>query len=107
MCFQPKLERLSAFAGRAVGADRLGIARGFAFAGTFLSAFFSDFSDFLAFESEPAAAVQDRDRVAPSNAGSIGFWSAFAIFFPAVTGFTQGVSMSGDLKNPGKSTTGI
>ena len=31
------------------------------------------------------------------------FWLIFAIFFPAVTGFTQGVSMSGDLKNPGKS----
>jgi amino acid transporter len=31
------------------------------------------------------------------------FWVLFAIFFPAVTGFTQGVSMSGDLKNPGKS----
>jgi amino acid transporter len=34
---------------------------------------------------------------------SIGFWAVFAIFFPAVTGFTQGVSLSGDLKNPGKS----
>ena len=33
----------------------------------------------------------------------LGFWVLFAIFFPAVTGFTQGVSMSGDLKNPGKS----
>jgi len=32
-----------------------------------------------------------------------GFWVIFAIFFPAVTGFTQGISMSGDLKNPGKS----
>jgi amino acid transporter len=31
------------------------------------------------------------------------FWVVFAIFFPAVTGFTQGVSMSGDLKDPGKS----
>jgi amino acid transporter len=31
------------------------------------------------------------------------FWIIFAIFFPAVTGFTQGVSMSGDLKDPGKS----
>lgn len=32
-----------------------------------------------------------------------GFWIIFAIFFPAVTGFTQGVSMSGDLKNPARS----
>lgn len=31
------------------------------------------------------------------------FWVVFAIFFPAVTGFTQGISMSGDLKDPGKS----
>ncbi|SDP40370.1 amino acid permease [Desulforhopalus singaporensis] len=31
------------------------------------------------------------------------FWAIFAVFFPAVTGFTQGVSMSGDLKDPGKS----
>ena len=31
------------------------------------------------------------------------FWILFAIFFPAVTGFTQGVDMSGDLKDPGKS----
>jgi amino acid transporter len=36
-------------------------------------------------------------------ASSPGFWILFAIFFPAVTGFTQGVSMSGDLKDPGKS----
>ena len=31
------------------------------------------------------------------------FWVVFAIFFPAVTGFTQGVSMLGDLKNPARS----
>jgi len=35
--------------------------------------------------------------------GSPPFWIIFAVFFPAVTGFTQGVSMSGDLKDPGKS----
>lgn len=38
---------------------------------------------------------------APSSGGS--FWILFALFFPAVTGFTQGVSMSGDLKDAGKS----
>jgi amino acid transporter len=31
------------------------------------------------------------------------FWVAFALFFPAVTGFTQGVSMSGDLEDAGRS----
>jgi amino acid transporter len=33
------------------------------------------------------------------------FWLMFALFFPAVTGFTQGVSLSGVLKNPQKSIT--
>ncbi|MBI9085812.1 MAG: amino acid permease [Desulfobacterales bacterium] len=36
-------------------------------------------------------------------AGAPPFWVLFALFFPAVTGFTQGVSMSGDLRDPGKS----
>jgi amino acid transporter len=36
-------------------------------------------------------------------AGDLPFWAVFAIFFPAVTGFTQGVSMSGDLRDPGRS----
>lgn len=35
--------------------------------------------------------------------GTASFWFLFALFFPAVTGFTQGVSMSGDLEDPGKS----
>ena len=36
---------------------------------------------------------------------SVGFWTAFAIFFPAVTGFSQGVAMSGDLRTPSESIT--
>jgi amino acid transporter len=36
-------------------------------------------------------------------ADGLPFWVLFALFFPAVTGFTQGVSMSGDLKDPGRS----
>jgi len=50
-----------------------------------------------AFEGWRLAANWDR----PLHA--IPFWAAFAIFFPAVTGFTQGISMSGDLADPGRS----
>ncbi len=41
----------------------------------------------------------------PANRPSTGrgFWFGFAIFFPAITGFTQGVAMSGDLKTPSRS----
>lgn len=45
--------------------------------------------------------AQLRANLAPAS--DLPFWTIFAIFFPAVTGFTQGVSMSGDLKDPGKS----
>ena len=37
------------------------------------------------------------------DAGEVSFGPLFAIFFPAVTGFTQGVSMSGDLKDASRS----
>ncbi len=46
-----------------------------------------------------ALLVQNWSAPAPA----VGFWVLFALFFPAVTGFTQGVSMSGELKDPGHS----
>ncbi len=38
-----------------------------------------------------------------TSAPSLGFWALFAIFFPAMTGLESSVSLSGDLRNPGKS----
>ena len=46
------------------------------------------------------------DRLAENwarPADPLPFWVVFAVFFPAVTGFTQGVSMSGDLADSGRS----
>lgn len=47
------------------------------------------------------------EEIAPGNAGNPtslpGFFTVFAIIFPAFTGMTAGVGLSGDLKNPGKS----
>lgn len=47
---------------------------------------------------QPAAPVPGQDR----NRDRLGFFLVFAIIFPAFTGMTAGVGLSGDLKNPGK-----
>lgn len=38
-----------------------------------------------------------------TNFETASFWTVFAIFFPAMTGIESSVSLSGDLRNPGKS----
>src|SRR5579862_9134719 len=43
------------------------------------------------------------DSCIPASLQSLGFWTIFAIFFPAMTGVESSVSLSGDLRNPSKS----
>ncbi|OVE75540.1 hypothetical protein BVX98_07435 [bacterium F11] len=42
-------------------------------------------------------------NLGPRYANGYSFWIVFAIFFPAITGFTQGINFSGDLKKPERS----
>lgn len=60
----------------------------------------------LFFLGSPVESVNDPSQLTGNNFGffhSEKFFVVFAICFPAFTGMTAGVGLSGDLKNPGKS----
>ncbi len=44
-----------------------------------------------------------RDNLIPHYSEGYNFFRVFAVFFPAVTGITAGIGLSGELKNPAKS----
>jgi hypothetical protein len=50
-----------------------------------------------------AGGIRSPEVVATYRTAPEGFWYVFAVFFPAVTGFTAGIGLSGDLRDPRRS----
>ncbi|MBA3237306.1 MAG: amino acid permease [Parachlamydiaceae bacterium] len=65
----------------------------------FIAILFSLISFFTGGDVPP----MDPATFTPPPLNTLGFWSVFAIFFPAMTGMESSVSLSGDLKNPSRS----
>lgn len=63
----------------------------------FLSLAISISAIFLGSNNPPESLVPS------SEALTLTFWGAFAMFFPAMTGIESGMSLSGDLRNPARS----
>ncbi len=59
-----------------------------------------DFGPDLAAQAKEAAKAAGKTAKEADGGGGVGFAVLFGIFFPAVTGFTAGVNMSGDLRDP-------
>lgn len=55
------------------------------------------------FMGEPIAETAAVATEAASKVGNVSIFTVFAIIFPAFTGMTAGVGLSGDLKDPGRS----
>jgi solute carrier family 12 (potassium/chloride transporter), member 4/6 len=49
------------------------------------------------------AGAPPRASMAVASEETVGFWLAFALFFPAVTGIMAGLGLSGDLRDPQRS----
>ena len=67
----------------------------------------SDLDDSTTTNSNPQQEIENASSNDSENSTNplipVGFFTVFAIIFPAFTGMTAGVGLSGDLENPGKS----
>ncbi len=50
----------------------------------------------------PGPFIPLAENLKPHYTAEIDFWHVFAVFFPAVTGITAGISMSGELRDPAR-----